>query len=449
MLELFSSGLVSLWLNMAGVSRPAASSGNAISALWQDTPWMILPGTPDTATQTTLQKYLDDLTRKGLATNLQGVWLQSGVQFLASNQGTTPLPAASLTKVATSLAALEAWGPDYQFETLVSATGPIQNGVLDGDLVVQGGGDPLLVWEEAIAVGNELNRLGVTKVAGNLVLTGNFLMNFETQPEKAGALLKQALNANSWSGEVADQYQKLPTGTPRPQVAIAGDVQVVRYGADLLPKQILLLRHRSLPLSHILKLMNIYSNNVIAESLANSLGGAAVVAQQAAIAADVPQDEIRLKNGSGLGTENQISPRAVCAMFATMQRYLQFRNRTIADLFPISGVDGGTIDYRKIPQDAVVKTGTLNDVSALAGVLPTRDRGFVWFVMINRGTDLDDLRDRQDQLLQALVKQWGSVATRPLALSPNGTQSTANRLGAGDRTDAVRSAVDINTYSNN
>jgi D-alanyl-D-alanine carboxypeptidase/D-alanyl-D-alanine-endopeptidase (penicillin-binding protein 4) len=405
-----------------------------------------MPGEPDAATQATLQQYLGDLDRQGLAESSQGVWLQTGSHFLASNQGTTPLPAASLTKVATSLAALETWGPDHQFETLISATGPIQDGALQGDLVIQGGGDPLIVWEEAIALGNALNRLGIAKVTGNLVITGDFLMNFETKPDKAGALLKQAIDANSWSNEAAYQYQKMPTGTPRPHVAIAGSVQVVNYGVGLLPKQILLLRHHSLPLSHILKLMNIYSNNVIAESLANSLGGGTVVAQQAAIAAGVPQDEVRLRNGSGLGTENQISPRAICAMFTTIQRYLQFRNLTIADLFPISGMDGGTIDYRKIPQAAVVKTGTLNDVSALAGVVPTRDRGFVWFAMLNRGTDLDDLRDRQDQLLQAIVKQWGAVSTRPLPLSPSNVQPVSSLLGATDRNEAVRSAMEVNAH---
>lgn len=432
---------------MAGLSRVNASSLNVVNAITgNEVPWAVMPGEPDAATQATLQQYLGDLDRQGLAESSQGVWLQTGSHFLASNQGTTPLPAASLTKVATSLAALETWGPDHQFETLISATGPIQDGALQGDLVIQGGGDPLIVWEEAIALGNALNRLGIAKVTGNLVITGDFLMNFETKPDKAGALLKQAIDANSWSNEAAYQYQKMPTGTPRPHVAIAGSVQVVNYGVGLLPKQILLLRHHSLPLSHILKLMNIYSNNVIAESLANSLGGGTVVAQQAAIAAGVPQDEVRLRNGSGLGTENQISPRAICAMFTTIQRYLQFRNLTIADLFPISGMDGGTIDYRKIPQAAVVKTGTLNDVSALAGVVPTRDRGFVWFAMLNRGTDLDDLRDRQDQLLQAIVKQWGAVSTRPLPLSPSNVQPVSSLLGATDRNEAVRSAMEVNAH---
>lgn len=449
MLELFSSGFITLWLRMVGLARPispiSASSVMASAFAWQDTPWIVQPGEPDGATQTALRQYLAALNRKGLPETAQGVWLQSGSQFLASNQGTTPLPAASLTKVATSLVSLQTWGPDHQFETLISATGPVQNGVLQGDLVVHGGGDPLLVWEEAIALGNALNQSGITKVTGNLVLTGNFAMNFETKPEKSGALLKQALNANDWSGEAATQYQKLPPGTPRPQVAIAGTVQVLTYGTDLLPKQILLVRHHSLPLSHILKLMNIYSNNVIAESLAASLGGAPFVAQQAAIAVGIPQAEIRLQNGSGLGTENQISPRAICAMFAAIQRYLQFRSLTVADLFPIAGIDQGTIAERHIPQAAVVKTGTLDNVSALAGVVPTRDRGLVWFTILNRGTDLDDLRQQQDKLLQTLVAQAGTVSTRPMALTPKSTESVAEQLGAVDRNEITRSTVRISS----
>ncbi|XHX78866.1 MAG: D-alanyl-D-alanine carboxypeptidase [Stenomitos frigidus ULC029] len=445
MLELFSSGLISLWLNTGGFTRPAQADNTAVAGIsaWQDTPWSVQSGEPNAATQTTLQQYLATLNRKGLPESTQGIWLQTGSQFLASNQGTTPLPAASLTKVATSLAALQTWEPEHQFETLISATGPIENGVLQGDLVVQGSGDPLLVWEEAIALGNALNQLGLTKVTGNLVLTGNFAMNFETKPQTAGALFKQALNAKDWSDEVVAQYQQLPPGTPRPQIAIAGTVQVITYGTDFLPKQLLLVRHRSLPLTDILKLMNIYSNNVIADSLAYSMGGATLVAQQAAIASGIPLNEIRLKNGSGLGTENKISPRAVCAMFVAIQRYLQFRSLTIADLFPIAGIDQGTIDYRSLPQAAVVKTGTLNDVSALAGVVPTRDRGLVWFTIINRGTDLDDLRQQQDKLLQTLVDRWGAVATRPIALSSTHTEAVAKRLGATDRNEIIRSVVPL------
>lgn len=407
---------------------------------------MTLPTDPDPFTEATLQQYLKALSGKGLTANTQGVWLQSGPFSLASNQGTTPLSAASLTKVATSLVALQNWGPSHQFETLVSATGPVENGVLQGDLVIQGGGDPMLVWEEAIALGNTLNKAGITRVTGNLVITGNFLMNFETDSKQSGEILKQAFDSKNWSGDAEYQYQTLPPGTPRPQLAIAGSVQVVTYGGALLPKQILLVRHRSLPLAQILKLMNIYSNNAIAESLATSLGGAQVVAQQAASLANVPAQEISLSNGSGLGVENRISPRAVCAMFAALQRSLQPYQLNVADLFPVSGIDTGTIDYRNIPKASIVKTGTLNEVSALAGVMPTRDRGLVWFAIINRGTNLDDLRNQQDVLLQSLIKRWGTVAT-PVSVAPNpAAQATAILLGDSSRNEVLaRSAVEIHT----
>lgn len=426
---------------MAGVSQTT----NPVST-WQETPWLVLPSDPDPFTQTVLQNYLKTLAGRGVPPTTQGVWLQAGPTVLASNQGTTPLPAASLTKVATSLVALHQWGPDRQFETLVSATGPVQEGVLQGDLVIQGSGDPLLVWEEAIAIGNDLNQLGIKKVSGNLIITGNFLMNFETDRRKAGEFFKQALNSKQWSAEVEYQFQTLPKGTSRPQVEITGAVQTITYGAALIPKQVLLLRHQSLPMVQMVKLMNLYSNNVIADSLANALGGAVVVSQQAAAIAGVPPEEILLKNGSGLGVENQISPRAVCAMFTALQRYAQLRNLTVADLFPIAGIDSGTIDARKIPAAAIVKTGTLNDVSALAGVVPTRDRGLIWFAIINRGWDLDTFRAQQDSLLQTLVDQWGTASDRPASLTPNAAINTA-ALGDNTRNQSVRSAVEVNAFS--
>jgi len=58
-----------------------------------------------------------------MVTKNQGVWIQSGPVLMANHQGTVPLPAASLTKIVTSLAALKTWGPAHQFETLISATG--------------------------------------------------------------------------------------------------------------------------------------------------------------------------------------------------------------------------------------------------------------------------------------------------------------------------------------
>jgi D-alanyl-D-alanine carboxypeptidase/D-alanyl-D-alanine-endopeptidase (penicillin-binding protein 4) len=246
-------------------------------------------------------------------------------------------------------------------------------------------------------------------------MTGSFQMNFEMEPLKSGALLKEALNSEVWSEEAAAQYQQLPPGTPKPKVAIAGVVQIATTEP---PNQTLLVRHYSLPMVQIVKLMNVYSNNIIAETLGATVGGAQGVMQKAAELAGVSPQEISLINASGLGTENRISPRAVCALYAALQRYLEPQNLTIADIFPIAGTDIGTIEARNIPAAAVVKTGTLNDVSALAGVVPTRDRGLIWFSIINRGSDLDDLRAQQDVLLQQIVNRWGAIKPIPTAITP-------------------------------
>ncbi|NEP43144.1 MAG: D-alanyl-D-alanine carboxypeptidase, partial [Okeania sp. SIO2H7] len=161
-------------------------------------PLIALSINPETATADEVKKYLERLTARGFSSQNQGIWMQAGDTLLANHQGSIPLPAASLTKVATSLAALETFGPDHQFITLISARGNIENGVLNGDVVIKGGQDPLFVWEEAIAIGNLLNRIGIKQVTGNLIITDKFYMNFEANPVAAGNFFKQALNSNNW-----------------------------------------------------------------------------------------------------------------------------------------------------------------------------------------------------------------------------------------------------------
>jgi D-alanyl-D-alanine carboxypeptidase/D-alanyl-D-alanine-endopeptidase (penicillin-binding protein 4) len=184
----------------------------------------------------------------------------------------------------------------------------------------------------------------------------------------------------------------------------------------------LLVRHHSLSLTQIIKEMNIYSNNAMAEMLATSLGGAQVVSQLAAQSANVPPGEIQLVNGSGLGVENRISPRAVCALLIAVERSLQPYQLSVTDLFPVSGRDHrGTLEARHIPIGTAIKTGTLNTVSALAGVMPTRDRGQVWFAIMNWGNDVEGFRGQQDQLLKSLSQKWGTLPkanTRKMSIPP-------------------------------
>lgn len=362
-----------------------------------------------------LQRYLTNTAKHGKTRDAQGVWLQSAQSVLLHHRGNVPLPAASLTKVATTLAVLRTWGPLHRFPTLVGAIGAIREGVLHGDLVVYGGSDPFFVWEDAIVLGNTLEQTGITRVDGRLLIVGRFYMNFVLKPAKAGGLLKRGLNAALWPEGAKAQYRTLPKGTPKPRVAISGPVQVVQKP---LRGQTPLVRHRSLPLFDILKRMNTHSNNTMAKMLTIAVGGSGRMRQTAARAAGVSNGELRLRNGSGLGMSNQISPRAVCALFIAIHQILQADGLNIADVFPIAGRDNGTIARRKLPRHAVVKTGTLRRVSTLGGVIFTRQHGPVWFALLNQGSNLPALRTHQDILLKSVTRFWGGLDDPPAPFRP-------------------------------
>ena len=378
------------------------------------TPATTLPEEHDRAARQALQRYLAGAAKHGKAQNAQGVWLQSAQSVLLHHRGDVPLPAASLTKVATTLAALRTWGPLHRFPTLIGAIGTISEGVLHGDLVVYGGSDPFFVWEDAIVLGNTLEQAGITRVDGRLLIVGRFYMNFVMEPAKAGSLLKRGLNAAVWPKSARAQYRNLPKGTPKPHVAVSGPVKVAKAPDGRTP----LIRHRSLPLFDILKRMNIYSNNAMAEMLTIAVGGSGKMRQVAAQATGVSKNELRLHNGSGLGKSNQISPRAVCALFMAIHNLLQPDGLSISDVFPVAGRDDGTIEHRKLPSHAVVKTGTLGNVSTLGGVIFTRKHGPVWFALLNQGSNRSALRAHQDTLLTSLTQSWGGLDDPPAPFKP-------------------------------
>ena len=374
---------------------------------WQNsTLFQLPPPYSDRLSETIVEGYLQNLKSQGINPERQGIWIQSDWVTPIDNRGKTPLPAASLTKIATTLASLNEWGAKHRFTTKIYVTGEITAGIVTGDLIVEGSGDPFFVWEEAIALANTLNQLGINKVRGNLLVTDKFYMNYQNRALKAGELLKQGLN-RQWQSKVSDRDLQMPPGIKQSEVAIAGEVKLTD---KVSPNAQLLISHQSLPLAEILRQMNIYSNNKMAQILADLLGGAAVVAQTSAEIANFDPTEIELVNGSGLSEENRISPHAVCQMLIAIDRLLQKDSFNAADLFPTASRDVvGTVKGRSLPAGTTIKTGTLNNVSALAGVIPTNNRGNVYFSIINYGDRIDYFRQQQDILLNQLVQLWQLV----------------------------------------
>jgi D-alanyl-D-alanine carboxypeptidase/D-alanyl-D-alanine-endopeptidase (penicillin-binding protein 4) len=78
------------------------------------------------------------------------------------------VPASSI-KIASTVAALALLGADHRFATAWHATGPVVDGVLRGDLVLKGGGDPLLDSDQYADAVAALKQRGIRSVAGKFV----------------------------------------------------------------------------------------------------------------------------------------------------------------------------------------------------------------------------------------------------------------------------------------
>lgn len=99
----------------------------------------------------------------------------TGDTLYSRNAGKLFMPASN-QKIITGAVALARLGPDYRWRTPVVATGPVVGGVLKGDLVVHGSGDPT-VSDHALgdamvplrAVADSLARRGVKRIAGRVL----------------------------------------------------------------------------------------------------------------------------------------------------------------------------------------------------------------------------------------------------------------------------------------
>ncbi len=107
---------------------------------------------------------------------------QGGPQRL-SHQADRPVNPASLMKLVTTSAALELLGPAYTWRTTLWTDGTLNQGVLNGNLYVQGQGDPKLVVERLWLLMRRLKALGIDRIEGDLVLDRSA---FEVPPVDPG-----------------------------------------------------------------------------------------------------------------------------------------------------------------------------------------------------------------------------------------------------------------------
>ncbi len=124
-------------------------------------------------------------------------------QELESHGGEEALPPASVAKALTALYALDTLGANHRFVTQLVATGPVTGGVLQGDLVLVGGGDSTLTTDHLAQLARSLKSAGVREVRGGFRIWDGALPQVKTidpgQPDHVGyspAISGIALNFN-------------------------------------------------------------------------------------------------------------------------------------------------------------------------------------------------------------------------------------------------------------
>ncbi|MDB6004871.1 MAG: dacB, partial [Prosthecobacter sp.] len=128
-----------------------------------------LPATPPKLPHpitTLLQDARADPALAGTAIGFSLINSKGGI-VLDENATTALIPASSF-KTLTTATALEILGPEFLFTTELKSTAPIQNGLLKGDLVIIGGGDPMLKLDDLKAWATGLKKSGLTRITGGI-----------------------------------------------------------------------------------------------------------------------------------------------------------------------------------------------------------------------------------------------------------------------------------------
>ena len=359
---------------------------------------------------------LQSLARKEIGAD-HGVFVraESG-KVLAALNSTRAYHPASVTKVATTLAFLSKLPPDRRFRTTFLAAGPVAGGTLDGDLIVRAEGDPYFLFPNAFRVLLGLREKGVRRVKGAVRVEGPFY--FDWTPDPVGRRLRRV-----WTGRLAAESWPVVTralfpgaSMPLKEYKLRFERVAARQRSEQPPPRPLVV-HASPPLLRHLKDFNAYSNDNFHE-FSYQVGGPAEVQRiLRAQVSGVPRRSIVIDNAAGDGRNNQMSPRAVVAVFQALERTLKARGLAFADVLPVAGVDPGTLEDRLAAvryRGAVVgKSGTVRvlRISTVAGVAYTREFGRTYFAVMTRGVPLWTARQRQNAFMRGLLDAGGA---RPL-----------------------------------
>ena len=353
-----------------------------------------------------------------------------GDTIYAHNPALLMVPASNM-KIITSAVALTQLGPDFRFSTTFSAHGPLSNGVLNGDLVVTGRGDPTISDHMRGSARAAMDTLADSIIAhGVRSITGRIYSGADNFPgphvgegwdwddldssDGAGVdelLFNEGMARTVVRGLNGDSVVKsAPAADPTQDFLRELDLALQRRGVrarfgvgeGVVPLRGIaldtLLVVRSAPLREVLPYFLKPSQNQMGEVFMRTIGleraatGTAdsgiAVARRQLTAWGIPRDGYELHDGSGMARADLISPETIVRILERMQASPDFA--VFYNALPIAGVDG-TISRRMRGTPAAnnvrAKTGSLHWVRSLSGYVTDADgEPIIFSVLANKWT---------------------------------------------------------------
>ncbi len=344
---------------------------------------------------------------------------------LVDHRGAAPGLPASTLKLVTALVALDALGSEHRFVTRLWITGAVDGaGRLDGDVAIEGGGDPLLDIDGLMTLATALRAAGVRTVAGRFLLDDALLPQLplvnDRQPIDAGynagigalSLAFNRVQRPAGGGftipalrERGPAWRRLPMDRSAVVPVQDAGLHAARVFRDLAaslgvglsePERAarpagatLVARVESRPLRDIVQAMLLFSNNQIAEIVGLAATGASSLEASAATMTVTVQAALPGVDWRGFHMTNHsgLDPRATATadqLLAILQ--LAEQRHGILPLLPAAGWSGSLEGRFRTPDAALrvwAKTGSLDFASALVGyVLPASGRPLRLAVLI-------------------------------------------------------------------
>lgn len=313
----------------------------------------------------------------------------SDSKVIGAHNSSTPLVPASIMKSVTTASLLDKAGADFRYHTGIFIDGPLDMGILRGNLVITGACDPSVnsvvepfgqdIVEE---ITDALRLAGINRIEGKIIIDESEFAGNSRPASWMAADFKESYG----TGIHAFNFENNANG--RRSVENPSSVFISRLKSALAKEMISIdnkdvgtgeltriFDHVSPPVDEIMRSCMMRSDNMFAEAMLRTYGklegkdGSTETAANREYAfwveKEVPMDGVEIIDGSGLSRKNRVTAEFMNGVLTVMSD-----DATYASFFPLAGQEGTLKKFlaeTALDSYIAMKTGSMKGIQCYAG----------------------------------------------------------------------------------